>query len=201
MNFYDPMVGSDISSAAKVLCRFIPCRMEFNGIRLRSRTGSTPASIVADFHREWHERARQYRESSEGQADALRISEEIAAAQQVVDALIAELRDVELTTATDALRWLERFRDPAGRVGVEKDVARIIDAFEAAGWVRNDCVGHPEVGTNSSIFARWLVGQAMDGIAKVGTPRPIFHHFLEQWRGMTCAAAMTCRSDNEHGKE
>lgn len=184
MNIYEPMCGDSLSSAVRVLCRFIPCRMEFNGIELRSRTGSTPNTLMADFERQWQERARQYSESPEGIAAAQRDLEEIAAAQEAVDALTAELGAMDLTTASDALRWLERFQDPADRVGVRKDTARIIAAFESAGWARNDCVGHPDVASDSGVFARWLVGQALATIERWGAPHPTFHHFIEQWRKM-----------------
>lgn len=182
MNIYVPGIGSDISSSAKVLCRFIPCRMTFNDIELRSYTGSTPESIVADFWRQCDDRDRRYRESPEGQLAVQRQLADIDTAQRTVDALMVELDSVDLTVAADALEWLERYAGPADRIGVRTDPARIVTAFESAGWVRNDCVGHPEVASDSHIYARWLIGQALDGIAFLGAPHQVFHYFLARWR-------------------
>lgn len=65
-------------------------------------------------------------------------------------------------------------------LGYNKQV--LADALESAGYKQNDCVGDPEVKSSQRIFARWLVGQAIDCLREGMSLHPSIQKFANDYR-------------------
>lgn len=154
----------------------------FNEIELTAEPGGDAATIVRTFESEMDARAKAYRESPAGIAAAEKRAAEIAARQKEYDALVARLPDLDMADRPAVLRWLCRFQDAADDIGVAKHASRaVIDHFAQHGLVAGmNCDEYHDKDNPENVFG-WIVGQAMDGIERVGAPMGILHHFAEQW--------------------
>lgn len=154
----------------------------FNGIELTAEPGSDAAAVVRTFESEMDSRAKAYRQSPGGIAAAAKRAPEIVSRQKEYDALVGGLPGLDMANRPAVLRWLCRFQDAADDIGVTKHASQaIIDHFARHGFVAGMNCGERHDKDNPENVFGWIVGQAMDGIARVGAPMGILHHFAEQW--------------------
>lgn len=96
--------------------------------------------------------------------------------------LMRELQTVDLRDVAKALDWMVRAEDPLGHGHTKADRALIVSTFEASGYRAGENVGPAFREDDRDNVARYIIGQAMDGIARMGAPHQIIHLFAERWR-------------------
>lgn len=179
---YDPLPGTRIGDAAIKMVELAPCECYFNGIRIVSTVGMAPGDIEAEYWRKSEERVREYRESPEGIRDALDAEARRSESQAVLDWELALLPSLDLGDLGAVIAWLERVTPHMGLVGVTFDREAVVTLFMLSGYepVVN-CYDdfRPDDRDNVAI---WIIGQALSGIIRVGSPHNTIHRFAEEWR-------------------
>ena len=180
--------GTTIDRAAQILCAHAPARFNFNGIEVKARYATTrPADLVVAWRRKMDARAVQW--SPERTARERRDAEEVKAAQAATDALLAALPSIDWSDHAGPIAWLVAFSVPADRAGVRFDHAAVYRAFLShaydAGVYCDDAFDE----TSRDIFARYIVGQALDALLRGWAPHPMIERFAAQWAQRFAAAA------------
>lgn len=154
---------------------------EFNGIECRVLSDSKPAEIVDHYHATLDARHKEWVSSAEGKAYEARRQEEFASQLEKVRALEAQLPAI--VDDRDALvAWVGAFGEVNDHVDIKIDRNGILGLLNGAGYQANDCVGDKFDGENKDNFARWLIGQAMDGLLRRGgRVRPIAAKFAKEY--------------------
>ena len=181
MKTIEIMAGTHIEKAAEILCNFAPARATFNGIEIRARYATTRAAdLVATWTRRNDARCVAWSPAREAQkrADA----EDVRAKQVHIRNMVAGLPAIDWTDHAGPIAWLCTMQNAADRVGVVYDRGAVILAFALAGYERNVYCGDTFDGNDRNIFARWLIGQALEGIAAHGAPHGMIHRFADDWR-------------------
>lgn len=187
MQTYDPQCGMTIGEAVRVLVSMAPATMTFNDTVVTAMPGMTQDQVL-DAWRAEESRLFALPENVAARARAeAEYEERRAVAQSVIDRLVADLATLDLSDMHAAVRWLVAMQPRADLIGVKYDRAAVVRAFEGAGYVRGECtrrehedeiMWRDRVGREGAI--RWLIGQALDGIATVGAPHQVIHSFAER---------------------
>lgn len=181
------MPGEHIGRAADRLVAaakgaFAVVETTFNGVRLVATPLSTAGEICRHYDDECARQAIKWRESPEGKAAAERDRAEVARLQARCDRMLRQLTSLDFADPSAVLDWVCRFRVPSDRIGVRFPRELILSTFARHGYQAGVNVGDafdPEDGTN---VARYIVGQALDGLEKVGAIHPVVHRFAGDWR-------------------
>lgn len=177
--------GMHISAAAARLCGVAKDQGsavgDFNGIRLSADRSSTAEQIVAAFDRESAARAEAYRKSPEGIAAEERRNAERQRLQGIHDDLMARLPILEWTHVP-ILDWLCAMQEPSDHIGVIVKRDTIVAEFAKHLYTPGmDCGADYQRGVKNSEF-RYLVGQALDGLARGPSIHSILHKFVAEWK-------------------
>lgn len=185
MKKLDLLPGTLISRASAMLVEQAPAHATFNGIAIRARYATThPRDVEAHYHRLSELRSIQWRASPAGRTYAERDAREIREAQEKLDALMVLLMKLSATELADTgatLAWITHAVALLDRVGVVSDKPAIVLAFEAAGWVANACCGDAFDGEDEGTFARYIVGQFLNGLNH-GAANPEIMQLISDWR-------------------
>lgn len=154
----------------------------FNGVTLRAEPGSSAPDIAAEYDRKQAEASARWRRSAKGRAAAKASAEEVAALQSQANALAVAVGNLDLSDQPAVLTFLGDQQKCSDRVGVRVDAQEILVAFAFGGLTPNMCVGDAFNADDRDIFFRWLVGQALDGLANGPAIHGMFHKFCDDWR-------------------
>lgn len=137
----------------------------FNGVDLKVSGSSSKDELVQYFHDELARKSEEYRNSEQYQIDQKRQEERLASLQKKTNELIAELKT--LSRDDDSIvKWIGAFAEVNDHMDLVYDRAEIINILESAGYKANAEVGNNAVKNDPSVFARWLIGQAIDNLAR-----------------------------------
>ena len=188
------LAGSNISScaAAAIVAAEIlgmPVHFKFNSVELEAKIGDEPSELVDHYMATLDAEAEAYRESPEGKSAAAKREREINEKQRQVEQLQRQLPTI--SDDHDLLvSWIAEFSVVNDDIAIKIDTDTIRSALTEAGYKRNDCVGDEEVKTDKAKMARYLAGQALDGIdGPVGKMHPLLAHFAEQYQAMESGPA------------
>lgn len=175
---FDPGTHIDEACAkAAAACRTHTVEFEFNGIVVKAMPGDT----AGDLHARWdaaREAERKVRDWARHEQHRRR---------RVAD-LMADL-DSAVTDPVAAIRWLCNMEE-ATTIYAPLDRVRILLAFAGRGYTPNVLLR--EDGESLAAWEkrlgidgqrRWLIGQALDGIAEVGAPHQVIHTFAKELTG------------------
>lgn len=184
---YKALAGECITETAATMSEMAKDRGElitarFNGITLKASPGTRPDSIVRGFHRKMDRLAYKHRNSQEGVAEAKEEERYLKARQVSMDELMHRFSWVDLADLGHLIDWLVALCCTGGEKGIRYDRQRVITALESAGYVENDCSGDAFNVEDRENFARYLVGQALDGLKNSCGIHPMFMEFAKQWR-------------------
>jgi hypothetical protein len=181
-----PYAGDHITTFAKALVRVAAehgaAKGTFNDVEVTADRGATEDSICADWQRKWDAKCTAYRNSPEGTARAAQRDAEIATRQEQHDTLMRDLATLDFRHDVAVLDWLCAFQDCADDVSVVKDKAAVLSAFTAAGFAPNVNCSAEYNGEDRDNACRYLVGQALAGIERVGAPHGIVLKFADDWK-------------------
>lgn len=158
-------------------------RTKFNGIELVATEDSIFENMIEDFKIKMEESRKEYRESPEGQRLKRESEERKQESQQKADALMEELPSLDFNNQEAVLNWICEFQEPSDHIGVITDNEKVLKIFSENGYQPNVNVGEAFNGEDRDNFARYIVGQALDGLqGNVGAINQIVHKFTDDWK-------------------
>lgn len=188
MNTYEPMAGENVSTTAERMIALAKetkgsVRAKFNDIELTATEDSTAEDIVSGFQTKIAEAAETYRKSPEGQRAARESEERKEEAQRKADALMEQLPNLDFSNQEAVLDWICEFQDPSDYIGVVKDQRKVLEIFAEHGYQPGVNTGEAFNGEDGDNFARYIVGQALDGLrGDVGAIHQVVHKFTDDWK-------------------
>lgn len=195
--------GCHINEAAKMLVDAAECNGSatgsFNDIVLTANRGDAPEAVVSWFTAECERRSEAYRNSPEGRAAAAKQDQRRRETQGKHDALMDSLPRVDMADAGAVLAWLEAMQEPSDHINVVVDKRAILDTFAAAGYLPGVNCGPAYRADDRDNSLRYLVGQALDGLANGPAIHPIFHKFAGDWRSKFMPDASAVTSNERKG--
>ncbi len=160
--------------------RGIVCHASFNGIQLEAAVGSSPAGIVAAFHRDLDAKANAFDASPEGIAAVIARRREIATAQAQIDLSVVALDALDFSDLDAVIGWFETVQDATDQCGVRVPKAAILAAFSAAGFEPDANCGDAFDDDRENV-ARYIIGQALSTLRFLAIHGTI-HGFAKCWR-------------------
>ena len=174
--------GTHVSEAAKLVAANAPARCEFNGIEIVARGGESTEQLVATWEAERADRAAAWEASDEGRAYRAQEAKQRWDAQLSVNAALRILPTIDWSDYAQPITWLCEVQSSMDRAGVTFARSAVTEVFRSHGYEPGVFCGEAFDGTSRDIFARWLIGQALDGIERVGAPHSMIRRFAEDWR-------------------
>jgi len=169
--------GYRIEEAAAMIVIKAPAFCTFNGIRLEAKTNKDkPEAIVAAYHIQCEKRAREWRNSPEGKASEATQEARRVDLQNVADASMAHLANLDFTNCDAVLAWVERMAEPCDHVRVNVSKSAIVAVFASNGWLAGVNTENDFKKDDERNFAGYIVGQFLD------CWHPIVSKFIGDWR-------------------
>lgn len=186
---YEPTAGQRIENACReaiwrARSANAACTFSFNGIRLTALPTGTPEELEAAYDEKCKRRADAYwtpqriaNRDAEQQRDRDRLNAHVAT--------LTSLNWDDLPSVCDWLCEFERLKF----IHTPCDSGALLAMFAANGLV--PCMCQADDGEDAEVWSlrtstadkwRYLIGQGLDGIAKVGSPHQIIHTFSERLR-------------------
>lgn len=178
----DVVVGADIAGTSHEAANLAHVQkkvveFDFNGVKLRATPESNGSDLAGEYNAEIRRRSDAYW-TPERKAEKLAKEK---ADKQALGAHIVALDGVNLVDWKAALCWLCRLEELAM---VHTPYDQVVARFRRAGW---DVGGGSRKGEESTedwarrVGAqgqiRWLIGQALDGVERIGAPHGVIHKF------------------------
>ena len=158
-------------------------KTKFNDIELTATSDSDVNAIVKFYNDESERRDEEYDNSPAGRKAAREVEERKATAQQKHDALMRRLPNLDFSNDVAVLDWLCEFQDPSDYIGVVKQQDVVLTTFAAHGYYPSVNCGKDFNENDRDNFARWLIGQALDGLrSEVGAIHQVIHKFADDWK-------------------
>ena len=198
--------GMHIADAAALLVREAAAAgcdavARFNDIPLRARPGQEASVVLAEYEQKVADRGARWRASPEGRAQAEARASEVATLQALADAMTAGVEGLDFADRAAVLEWLGDIQPSSDRLGVTIDAQRILAAFANHDLVPNMRTGDAFDENDPGIYFEWLVGQALDGLAKGPSIHGVFHSFAAEWKrkwgGEPCIACAKTMVDGD----
>lgn len=185
---YRALIGAHIFDAVRHLIATAhkngaPTKMDFNGVTVVATKESDPVRLVAEWQREMDRLAKEYRRSPEYAEQQRKRATEIEREIVQTDALIEELPLLDPTDLGALIDWFVRVEGSIGDVAVTSMPRQqvILGAFMEMGFRPGEnCWAAFKPGDREN-EARWLIGQCLDGIGRVGSPHQMVHMFAQDW--------------------
>jgi len=188
MRTYEPMTGETIAVTAEKMVSFAggtgdAVVANFNDVELTVNPDDDPQAIVDYYNDELGRRAEAYRNSPEGKRAAAEAEERKQQLQRQMDEAMNELDSLDFSDLNAVIAWLGKACDPSDHIGGVVPHEQIVDTFRENGYVPNANCGTDFNGEDEENFARWLIGQALEGLkTEIHAIRQIFHKFADDWR-------------------
>lgn len=184
----DVMGGSHISKCiieaieiAKLTVKEI--EFKFNGVNLKVNKDSS-VEMVAKWWDDELERQRQEYLASKEYKDMCSARESKRALDQAkIDEMVERLEKIRMSE-DDLVAWVGKFADINDNIGLNIHSRTVVKALTDAGYRRNECVGFEEVKTVKTVFAKWLIGQAIDNLESGMPIHPIASNFAKTYARM-----------------
>lgn len=157
---------------------------DFNGIALRASSAEsvTAEDLVNFYSQESERRSEEYRKSPEGIKAAEEAEGRKNALQEKADQLVTQLDSLDFSNLEAVIDWIVNFQDASDHIGVSFDRKAVIDTFRSHGFDVGVNTGEDFNGEDAENTAKWLVGQALDGINSVGAIHQVVHKFAGDWK-------------------
>lgn len=187
MRQHDVPVGTIISAAFTELVKEAnlhneSVKAEFNGIEVVAQPGDDAGKLYMDYQADQSRRAREYHRSREGKRARRQQDKRKRQMQRQAEKVMRDLRGLDFSNFEELIDFLDRLADSSDHVDVTFDSQLVVDEFVKHGFTANANVGDEYDDNDSENSARWLIGQALDGLESIGAIHPIYHKFADEWR-------------------
>jgi hypothetical protein len=142
-----------------------------------------PEELVEVWDARLADEAERYRNSPQGRRAAREDADRARIARAETAAAFVALPAVDAADIDAVMEWMIRYARSADHVdsGARFVAPAVLAWFAQHGYVINANVGDAFDGTDRDNVARYLIGQALDGIAVVGSPHPMFVDWAERF--------------------
>lgn len=154
---------------------------EFNGVVFHVTNNSTEEELLTYFDQELDRQRKEYEQSDvykqrqqEEEVKRIVFNEESAI-------LIDELRNLNFSDYREVLHWTKRYQPYSDYSGVNVPKEEILTLFTKNGYEVNANTYEKFKSEDPENHARWIIGQALDGIDKIGAMHPMVVTFTERW--------------------
>jgi len=157
--------------------------MDFSGVEFVVTKGKYNSSdIVEKWEKIRAELFEKYKNSPEGKAAAEASARDIAEKQKQIDELTNQLDILDFSNTEKVLDWCAAFQSPSDRIDTKRDKEKILNKFAENGYLPNVNLGSEYKPEDKDNSARYLIGQALDGIKQIGAIHQVFHKFYDEWK-------------------
>jgi hypothetical protein len=169
-----------------------PVKADFNGVDIIAQPGDDPAELQTKWSADMDRKAEEYRNSPEGQRVAREAEERKQKLQAEANRLMSVLDEVDFSDLGAVIDWLEAMQDPSDHIGINFDRQHVLDTFEKHGY-QPSVYTYGEFDENDrEVYARWMIGQALDGIRQIGAIHGLIHKFAKSWREKFSPSGTAC---------
>lgn len=153
----------------------------FNDIEVTVDASSNAIDIVNKFMDDINERHKAWLNSVDGIRALCAAEERRRNLQHRCDVLLAKLDTLDFSDDASILSWLCELAD-CDHFDVDSKSREVLAKFKHEGYHADVNCGEHFNGEDRENFMRYIVGQALSGIAAVGSPHGVIHKFVEEWR-------------------
>lgn len=186
MKTYKPECGDSIVKTAQVMVEMAlpgePVMAVFNGIEVTASFGDSADKIVQDFWTKSERRHEEYINSPEYKEQQQQDEERKVALQLKLDALLQKLPSLNFADVTSVLDWLCELQEPTDHIGTVAPVNAILARFALKGYYPNVNTGANFKKDDGDNYARYIIGQALENLTRVGSIHGFIHHFTAGWK-------------------
>lgn len=183
--YYNVQAGEHIDTAilhaiqlARTSDNFVS--FNFNGVDLIVQENDLQADVRKRFEDEQKRQQQEYQKTDAYAEKVKQQKERADTTQNKVNTMLNQLGLI--TTEAELVSWIGDFSAINDHVDVDIAPQFIIEHLETLGYERNDCVNHPDVRHDSTVFARWLIGQALDCLHRGMPVHPVAQKFSEDYQ-------------------
>jgi len=186
MKQYEPGPGEDIGTSAKRAIELADkhnceCEFTFNGTLLIANSNLTADELVNRFHKQLDLDREEYEKSDEYKELVKKSTAEVLELSKQRNVLISHLINLDFHDVSNVLDWMVQFQPISDRVGVAIDSGYIIIHFESKGYLPNANTGEDFDESDKDNFARYIIGQGLDGLNRISSIHPMLVKFTEDW--------------------
>ena len=154
---------------------------EFNGVTFHVTESSTQEELLAYFDVELKRKRKEYEESDAYKMRQKEKEIELKGLNEEAAILIDQLRTLDFSDYKKVLLWTKDFQPYSDRRGVLIPKDEILWLFAANGYKINANTKENFNKKDPENYARYIIGQALDGIEKIGAIHPMVVTFTERW--------------------
>lgn len=154
---------------------------EFNGVLFGVTEFSTEEALLSFFDAEMTRKRKEYEESAEYKQRQRERIEQLNVLSVKTSMLMDELRILDFSDYKNVLKWVKKFQPYSNDSGLAVPKEEILHLFATNGYEINVNTYAQFNSDDEENHARWIIGQALDGIEKVGAMHPMVVTFTERW--------------------
>ncbi len=181
------LAGTHVTEAATALAQLandhgVIYTGDFNDTTMTARPGDSAGFVQSEWQRESNLSAERYRNSPEGKRAALDAENRKSALQAEMDALMQRFETLDYENLDELVQFFDDLAEPSDHIGVSFDRQRIVDKFAWHGFVVSMNCGDAFNRDDRENYAKYLIGQALDGLNSIGAIMGIYRKFAAEWR-------------------
>ena len=186
MKKIEALVGSHIKESITMLVHEAnihgKCSIEFNGIELIGKRGDSTDDLMQQWQTLSEERHQAYINSPEYAKQQKENRLEIDKLELKTEYLTRNMLFLDFTDMEAVLDWICEIQEASDRIGVKIPVENIVSHFESKGFYPNVNLDRDFIENNPENVARYIVGQALDGLQSVGSIHHMVKKFVREWK-------------------
>lgn len=101
--------------------------------------------------------------------------------QLQADKLIEEMKNLDFKNYDLLLPWLSSIQPYTGDIRLSIPTRQIVNILEDNGYISGENCGQNFNENDKENFARYIVGQCLDGLGRLGSIHPIIVRFTDDW--------------------
>jgi hypothetical protein len=142
----------------------------------------TVESLRAEFTEYNRQQDEIYQNSNEGKLASLKRAQKLKNSQHHIDILIEKLDSLDFDNFGAVLEWMCLFQIESDQTGVVYYEDLVVETFIANGYEIGVNTGEQFNPKDQENVCKYIIGQALDGIDRVGAPHQIIHKFANDWK-------------------
>lgn len=155
---------------------------DFNGIQLEISKESTLETIIKDYDIQCEQRHQEYINSEEYRIKQEQERIELKQLNEKANKLLNQLDNLDFSNYELILNWLSEIQSLTDRIDVNTQNQKIIKMFNTNGFKSNVNTGEEFIEEDRENFARYIIGQCLDGLSRVGAIHPAAVRFINDWK-------------------
>lgn len=155
---------------------------EFNGVKLEATGSSTIDSIVETFRDKLTRKHEEYLRSDEYIQWRIKKDVELKTKSEEAKKLTLYFNNnLDFSNLAEVLDWLKQIQPYTDRIEIDMSGKEIVNKLISYGYKEGENVGNDFDGENKENFARYIIGQCIEGLIHVGAIHPMCCNFINDW--------------------